>query len=315
MVCVRSSGASGIRARLVRGRLVALGIVAAAVGVGGVTALPARAATAHRAAVVVEVDGVIHTAKVTFSTDSISGLDALRSAGFDPLTRVFGGNGGAVCALDIGATTIGCPADNTCLTCDAPRYWAYFRAVAGATQYTYSVAGAGLTKVHDGDVEAWAWGTGSPPSRFVSFDDVWGSDPPPTTRPPATTPTTSRPPTSATTVTGLSTPTPTEAAAVVEGLGRHDATEREEGLDDDVREEGIGVDDATHQRRRHGDRRREEGRDGTRRRAPRRRLALRARRVRRDPRRAGRRHRLHPSPAVSTCIRGAELIQRWLLGA
>lgn len=205
MVCVQSLGASGIRARLVGVAILA----AAAVGVGGVTALPARAAVSHRAAVVVEVNGVIHTAKVTFSTDSITGLDALRIAGFDPLTRVFGGNGGAVCALDIGATTIGCPADNTCLTCDAPRYWAYFRAVAGATQYTYSVAGAGLTKVHDGDVEAWAWGTGSPPSRFVSFDDVWGSDPPPTTRPPATTPTTSRPPTSATTVTGLSTPTPT----------------------------------------------------------------------------------------------------------
>ena len=212
MVCVHASSARGVHARRFRGRPFALAWVCAAVLVAGsVTAVPARAATSHRAAVVVEVNGVIHTAKVTFSTDWISGLDALRSAGFDPLARVFGGNGGAVCALDIGATTIGCPADNSCLTCDAPRYWAYFRAVKGATSYTYSITGAGLTKVHDGDVEAWTWSTGTAPTRFVSFDDVWGSDPPPTTKPPATTPSTARPPSSQSTVTALSTPTPTLA--------------------------------------------------------------------------------------------------------
>jgi hypothetical protein len=178
---------------------------------------PASAAGTNRAAVVVEVDGVIHTAKVTFSAGSISGLDALRSAGFNPLVRVFGGNGGAVCALDIGGTTIGCPADSTCLTCDEPRYWAYFRAPAGATQYTYSPAGAGLTQVHDGDVEAWAWGTGSAPSPFVSFADVWGPDPPPTTRPPATAPPTTHPtsPASPTTLGAPGTVTTSPAGSVL----------------------------------------------------------------------------------------------------
>jgi hypothetical protein len=180
----------------------ALGTVGAALGAA---ALPAHAATAHRAAVVVEVDGVIHTAKVTFSTDSISGLDALRSGGFNPQVRVFGGNGGAVCALDVDGTTIGCPADSSCLTCAQPAYWAYFRALAGATKYTYSVMGAGNTQVHDGDVEAWAWGTGSPPSPFVSFEDIWGPDTT-TTRPPVTHPPTTRPsapPSSPPTIGGL----------------------------------------------------------------------------------------------------------------
>jgi len=159
--------------------------------------------------VVIEVDGVVHTAKVTFSSDSISGLDALRSAGFEPHVRVFGGNGGAVCALDIGSTTIGCPADTTCLTCAQPAYWAYFRALAGATSYTYSAMGAGNTQVHDGDVEAWAWGTGSPPSPFVSFRDVWGPDPT-TTRPPVThAPTTHPTPPPTDPVTGLGAPTTT----------------------------------------------------------------------------------------------------------
>jgi hypothetical protein len=190
-------------------RRVVVGVVAGALGtvgaVLGAAALPAHAATAHRAAVVVEVDGVIHTAKITFSTDSISGLDALRSGGFNPHVRVFGGNGGAVCALDVGSSTIGCPADTSCLTCAQPAYWAYFRALAGATKYTYSVIGAGNAQVHDGDVEAWAWGTGSPPSPFVSFRDVWGPDTT-TTRPPVTHPPTTRmtgPPTAPATIGGL----------------------------------------------------------------------------------------------------------------
>lgn len=199
MVCVRPPDDAGAGPRTRhpqhRVRRVSIALLAAAsVAFAFVAApRPASAAGTNRAAVVVEVNGVIHTAKVTFSAGSISGLDALRSAGFNPLVRVFGANGGAVCALDIGGTTIGCPADSTCLTCDEPRYWAYFRAPAGATQYTYSPAGAGLTQVHDGDVEAWSWGTGSAPSRFVSFEDVWGTDPPPTTRPPTTAPPTTGP--------------------------------------------------------------------------------------------------------------------------
>jgi hypothetical protein len=201
-------------------RRVAVGLVAGITGIAGVglglATLPAAAATSHRAAVVVEVNGVIHTAKITFSTDSISGLDALRSGGFDPTVRVFGGNGGAVCALKVGTTTIGCPADDTCLKCDAhSAYWAYFRALAGATSYTYSVVGAGNTQVHDGDVEAWAWGTGSPPSPFVSFADVWGSDATTTTRSVSTVAPTTRPssPTTSGSVNGLGSATTTASAA------------------------------------------------------------------------------------------------------
>jgi len=211
MDCVRN--ASGFARRVLVAVPAVLSIVGAAVGIG-VTATPARATTPHRVAVVVYADGVVHTAKVTFTSDSISGLDALNDAGLSPLVRVFGGNGGAVCALDVSGTTIGCPADNSCLTCAQPSYWAYFRAVAGATRYTYSLAGAGNTQVHDGDVEAWAWGTGSPPTPFVSFTDVWGSGPPTTTR--STAPPSTRPPSSlpSPTVSALAT-APTVAPATV----------------------------------------------------------------------------------------------------
>jgi hypothetical protein len=175
--------------------LAVISVIAGGVGIGVSAAPAAHAATAHRAAVVVYVNGAVHTAKVTFTSDSISGLDALNDAGFAPLVRVFGGNGGAVCALDVGGTTIGCPADNSCLTCAQPAYWAYFRALAGETSYTYSRGGAGTTQVRDGGVEAWAWGTGATPTPFVSFASVWGSDPPPTTRPttPPTKPTVTQP--------------------------------------------------------------------------------------------------------------------------
>ena len=117
---------------------------------------PARAATSNRVAVVVEVDGVIHTAKVSFTGDSITGLDALRDAGFAPSVRVFGGNGGAVCALRVSTETVGCPTDGTCLTCGGSDYWAYFRAPAGATSTRIRGPGRDLVQVHDGDVEAWA---------------------------------------------------------------------------------------------------------------------------------------------------------------
>jgi hypothetical protein len=73
----------------------------------------------------------------------------------------FAGQGGAVCRLfgvgrDAGPNCLGgADGDN--------RYWAYFRAPAGTSTYTYSRAGAGSTQVHDGDVEGWKFGTGAAP--------------------------------------------------------------------------------------------------------------------------------------------------------
>jgi hypothetical protein len=200
--------ASGIARRAAVSMLAMISVVVGGVGIG-LTAAPAHAGatTAHRAAVVVYVNGAVHTAKVTFTSDSISGLDALNDAGFAPLVRVFGGNGGAVCALDVEGTTIGCPADNSCLTCAQPAYWAYFRALAGATSYTYSRGGASSTQVQDGDVEAWAWGTGSTPTPFVSFAAVWGSGGPPSTTHPTTPPAHPTP------------PPPSKPPATVGGLG------------------------------------------------------------------------------------------------
>lgn len=139
---------------------------------------PGAAASGPNRAVVVADSGTgVVVRGIEFEGESISGVEALQLAGLAPVLQGFDGQGGAVCALQ----GVGCPSDGSCLTCDARGYyWAYHRAPAGSGGFTYSRAGAGATRVHDGDVEGWKWGTGSPPP-FHSFASVF---PAPTTPPP-----------------------------------------------------------------------------------------------------------------------------------
>ena len=166
----------------IRATLVAIAVLAG-VASGGVVASAldapvAAAAGTHRAMVVVETGGATYHQVVTFSGASITGLQALELAGAQPVIYSFTGQGGAVCRLfgvgrDAGPNCLGgADGDN--------RYWAYFRAPAGSSTFTYSRAGGGATQVHDGDVEGWRFGTGAAPS-YVGL-------------PPVTTTTTARPP-------------------------------------------------------------------------------------------------------------------------
>lgn len=145
----------------------------------GPMAPKAVASGPNRAVVVADSGTGLIVRGIEFSSDSISGLEALQLAGLSPVLQSFNGEGGAVCALQ----GVGCPSDDSCLTCD-PRgyYWAYWRAPSGSSGYAYSRVGAGSTRVHDGDVEAWRWGTGSAPA-YRSFASVY---PPAPTPPPAT---------------------------------------------------------------------------------------------------------------------------------
>lgn len=141
------------------------------------------AADPHRAAIVVETGTSTHRVVVTFSADSITGVEALRRAGADPVIYAFAGQGGAVCRL----FGVGRDADANCLggqDGDA-RYWAYFRAAAGTSSFEYSQAGAGATQVRDGDVEGWRFGTGQAPT-YVSLASLLPptSPPPPPSEPP-----------------------------------------------------------------------------------------------------------------------------------
>lgn len=150
----------------IRAALAAIAVVAAVASGGvvasGTVAPAAGAAGPHRAMVIVETGDATYRQVITFSEDSISGLRALELAGAQPVVYSFAGQGGAVCRLygvgrDAGPNCLGgADGDN--------RYWAYFRAAAGTTTFTYSRTGAGATQVHDGDVEGWKFGTGGAPA-------------------------------------------------------------------------------------------------------------------------------------------------------
>ena len=170
-------------ARFTRATLFALllGLFATAAGVGA-SPSTAAAASPHRAAVIVDTGATVHKVVITFTEDSITGIEALQSAGANPVVYSMG-PGGAVCRIfgvgrDAGPNCLGGQdGDN--------RYWAYFRAPAGTSSFTYSRVGAGTARVHDGDVEGWKFGTGTAPA-FVSLASLTPPPPPP----PPTTPTT-----------------------------------------------------------------------------------------------------------------------------
>jgi len=145
----------------------ALGIVLV---IGAPAAAPAREQGAHVAGVTVSFGSgnVVHRT-VTFAGDSITGLEALRSAGFAIEVYGFSGIGGAVCRID----GVGRPADSSCLN-GGDQYWAYWH------DGRYSSVGAGVSAVHDHDQEQWAWGAGDHAPPTTAF-------PVPTTRPVTTT--------------------------------------------------------------------------------------------------------------------------------
>lgn len=122
--------------------------------------LPAftRAQEQHRAGLVVRHgDGRVATACVTFSEPSLSGVELLERSGFNMITQG-GGIGAAVCKLD----GEGCdyPTEGCFCKRDGTQsvYWAYSQLRDGV--WAYSPLGASSTKVQDGDVEGWAWGSG-----------------------------------------------------------------------------------------------------------------------------------------------------------
>ena len=157
----------------VLGAVAFVGALLAATTAATGTATPAsarpRPVVDHRAAVIIDTGAGVKKICVHFVEASISGLEALQRADATPVVQTFGGIGGAVCAL----CGRGCDAGSTCLTCQAPNYWAYLRAAAGSSGYTYSRAGASATRVHDGDVEGWRWGTGAPPG-YIAVAQVCG---------------------------------------------------------------------------------------------------------------------------------------------
>lgn len=118
----------------------------------------------QRAAVVIFYGGDNYFTKcISFTASSLSGLDLLKSTGLAVQTATNPSQGTAVCKIgDTGSASSDCFGQ-------MPDYWSYWQ--MGTNGWEYSIKGGDQTKVTDGAVNAWSWGTGSPPPE-INFQNI-----------------------------------------------------------------------------------------------------------------------------------------------
>ncbi len=177
----------------------------------------AQANGPNRAGLVVRFgDGSVWSGCIAFSEPQITGLELLRRSGLSLIIEEGGVYGGAVCKI----RPDGCDFPYTSCFCQCEGadcvYWAYYHLQNGGWQY--SNVGASGYWVRPGDVEGWAWGSGTfgqngalPPA--VTFEQIC---PPPATHTPTPPPTPTWTPTPSATPTLTRTPTPTSGPASIE---------------------------------------------------------------------------------------------------
>lgn len=124
--------------------------------------------------VVVNEGGIIVSACVDFSEETISGAELLRRSGLGVVLGAYGGLGYGVCAIgDVGCSE---GEDCFCQCRSAPcAYWVYSHRQPNSS-WAVSGVGASAWEVHDGDVDGWVWGDGSTAPPAVGFGQVCPSD-------------------------------------------------------------------------------------------------------------------------------------------
>ncbi len=178
-------------------------------------------------------DGSVYTECVSFGEESITGADVLQRSALSVVTQA-GPMGVAVCK--IGPEGCNYPAEHCFCKCEGGPdclYWAYYHLKNG--MWEYSQIGASSYRVHDGDVEGWAWGSGTMGSSgakppLLAFDEICATPtatatntPLPTLTPSPTATPTETPPTSFTaTPTPVPTFTPTPVPFSVTFVARPD---------------------------------------------------------------------------------------------
>lgn len=104
-------------------------------------------------------DNSLFTACISFTEESISGIELLNRAGLEIESITDPALGTAVCGIG----TEGCP--STDCFCGMPDYWSYWQ--AGDHDWAYAVVGVEQSVVKDGAIEAWSWGEGTPPALLT----------------------------------------------------------------------------------------------------------------------------------------------------
>jgi hypothetical protein len=165
----------------------------------------AAQAVHHAGLVVVFGEERVETLCIEFKEDEISGAELLERSGLSLVLSGFGGLGSGVCRID----DVGCsdPTDCFCQCRGAEcSYWAYFALEDGA--WRYLPVGASQRRLHDGDADAWVWGSGR--DRPAT-----GNVCPPVAPVPPATPTRPPPPPSNGTAASPATPAASEGGATV----------------------------------------------------------------------------------------------------
>ncbi len=123
-----------------------------------------KTALTHRAGLAVfSGEGSPLTDCISYTGESLTGLQLLQRSGLAIETATNPTQGTAVCKIG----TVG-DASNNCFG-SMPNYWAYW--VLGPNGWEYSVKGADQSQVENGGVYAWSWGTGNPPP-VVTFQNA-----------------------------------------------------------------------------------------------------------------------------------------------
>lgn len=149
-------------------------VLIALTSIGALVERPGHAQSTENVAglVILDGDGDLGYALVTFEEEEISGMELLRRSGAEPVTITFGGLGEGVCG--IGET--GCAVDvcrkRMCQTGspDSP-FWQSFAAGENSAWERLEL-GASADRVSDGDVRLWAWTAAQPALAPIGPDDI-----------------------------------------------------------------------------------------------------------------------------------------------
>lgn len=167
--------------------LLGLGLLLALSGAHGTLAQGAQ----NRAGLVVQFgDGTVRSYCIAFEGESIAGMDLLLRSGLEVVAEGYGVMGGQVCK--IGAEGCDYPGELCACKSYGPNgvYWTYHHLRAGV--WKTSSLGASSYRVHNGEVDGWAWSSGKGP-RVLTFEQICGVNQPPPTSTPKPPPSTSTP--------------------------------------------------------------------------------------------------------------------------
>jgi hypothetical protein len=120
--------------------------------------VPVTATNTQRAVVAVAQEGGrLYTACVTFNEAELTGVQLLERSGLTIGMDAGNSAGVLVCSID----GLGCdyPTEDCFCQCSGGgtcTYWAYFN-LSPEGGWVYAPLGASGRKVHDGDVDLWAW--------------------------------------------------------------------------------------------------------------------------------------------------------------